>query len=259
MQKTNELVSIIMPSYNTSKYIEKSIRSVLNQTYQNWELIIVDDCSTDSTDEVVGNFCKEKRIVYYKNDTNKGAAYSRNYALKKAKGRWIALLDSDDLWETDKLEKQIAFMKTLKCGFSYTEYDEIDENGRYLGRKVSGPHKFGMLGQYAYCWQGCLTVMYDRNYVGLVQIKDIKKNNDYAMWLKVCRTSSCYLLKECLGHYRKRTGSISNHSYFELIKWHYYLWRKEEEKNIFLSLLLTAINVVCGTYKKLIFVKKANR
>ena len=106
-----ELVSIIMPSYNTAKYIEESIKSVLAQTYMNWELLIVDDCSTDNTDEIVQPFLSDKRVKYLKNEKNSGAAISRNRALREAKGKWIAFLDSDDLWMPEKLEKQIAFMK----------------------------------------------------------------------------------------------------------------------------------------------------
>lgn len=106
----NELVSIIMPSYNTASFISKTIESVLNQTYKNWELLIVDDCSTDDTDEIVSKY-NDKRIVYLKNEKNSGAAISRNRALRNAKGKWIAFLDSDDLWHPTKLEKQIKFMK----------------------------------------------------------------------------------------------------------------------------------------------------
>ena len=105
-----DLVSIIMPSYNTAKYIKASIDSVLAQTYPYWELIIVDDCSTDETDEVVAAYTDE-RIRYIKNEKNSGAAVSRNRALREAKGRWIAFLDSDDVWLPEKLEKQISFMK----------------------------------------------------------------------------------------------------------------------------------------------------
>lgn len=122
------LVSIIMPSYNTAAYIKESIQSVLNQTYTNWELIIVDDCSTDSTDEVLETI-KDSRIRYFKNDKNSGAAVSRNKALREAKGQWIAFLDSDDLWMPEKLEKQIYFMESNGYAFSYTSYEEIDIEG----------------------------------------------------------------------------------------------------------------------------------
>ena len=117
------LVSIIMPSYNTAQYIADSIASVRAQTYQDWELIIVDDCSTDHTDEIVASFLEDARIRYLKNESNSGAAVSRNRALREAKGKWIAFLDSDDLWHPEKLEKQIAFMKTNGYHFTYTDYD----------------------------------------------------------------------------------------------------------------------------------------
>ena len=156
-----ELVSIIMPSYNTGKFIKETINSVIAQTYSNWELIIVDDCSTDNTDEIVKSI-NDNRIIYLKNETNSGAAISRNKALREAKGRWIAFLDSDDLWKNDKLEKQIKFMKENNCYFSYTNYIEIDENGNINGKRVTGPKKITKTGMFNYCWPGCLTVRYKK-------------------------------------------------------------------------------------------------
>lgn len=244
-----ELVSIIMPSYNTGKFIEKTINSVINQTYNNWELIIVDDCSNDNTDEIVKSI-NDSRIVYLKNEKNSGAAVSRNKALKEAKGRWIAFLDSDDLWKKDKLQKQIDFMKENNYYFSYTNYIEIDENDNSNGKIVTGPKRITKTGMFNYCWPGCLTVMYDAKKIGLIQIEDIKKNNDYAMWLKVCKKADCYLLNEELAMYRRRSGSISNHSYITLIKWHYKLYREAEHQNVIYSLFNTCRNMVFGIHKK---------
>lgn len=249
----DDLVSIIMPSYNTGKYIGESIRSVLNQSYQNWELIIVDDASTDQTDEVIKRF-SDKRIHYIKNSKNSGAAVSRNLALNKASGHWIAYLDSDDLWKPKKLENQIYFMKKKGYSFSYTEYEEIDEQSRRIGVRVTGPQHISKYGMYNYCWPGCLTVMYDRNVVGEIQIIDIKKNNDYAIWLKAIRKTDCWLLNESLAYYRKRNGSISNHNYFELVKWHYRLFRKAEKFGIIWSSICTIKNIIFGIYKKNKFV-----
>lgn len=249
-----QLVSIIMPSYNTGRFIKESIESVLAQTYQNWELIIVDDCSTDNTDEVVASF-QDNRIRFFKNDVNSGAAVSRNRALREAKGKWIAFLDSDDLWLPEKLEKQISFMEQNDYHFSYTEYEEIDENGKPLGRYVTGPKKITKRGMYNYCWPGCLTVMYDAEYIGLIQIADIKKNNDYAMWLHICENSICYLLTQKLSKYRKRNGSISNQKYFELIKWHYKLFRNALKKGAFISIIYTAKNLLYGLIKKVRYIK----
>lgn len=247
-------VSIIMPSYNTAKFIEETIDSVLAQTYANWELIIVDDCSTDDSDAVVAKY-QDPRIRYLKNEKNSGAAVSRNRALREAKGRWIAFLDSDDLWTPDKLEKQIRFMEDNHYSYSYTNYLEIDEESKPLGARVTGPKRITKAGMYAYCWPGCLTVMYDANVVGLVQIADIKKNNDYAMWLKAIHKADCWLLNEDLGYYRKRAGSISRHSYTTLIKWHYKLFHEANGYGKVASMLLTFGNLAFGVLKKVFYVK----
>ena len=220
----NGLVSIIMPSYNTANFIGETIKSVLEQTYKNWELLIVDDCSTDNTDEVVARY-NDERITYMKNLKNSGAAVSRNKALNVARGKWIAFLDSDDLWYSTKLEEQIKYMEKHNYAFSYTSYREIDENGVENGVEVTGPKRITKIGMYRYCWPGCLTVMYDAEKVGTVQIADIKKNNDYAMWLKVIKRANCYHYDKVLAQYRKRSGSISNHGYLKLIKWHYKLFK----------------------------------
>ena len=132
-------VSIIMPSYNTGRFISETIESVLAQSYSDWELIIVDDCSNDNTDDVVSQYLTDKRIRYIKNETNSGAAVSRNRALREAKGKWIAFLDSDDLWHPEKLEKQIEFMTKNNYHFSYTNYCEIDENSKETGILITGP------------------------------------------------------------------------------------------------------------------------
>lgn len=254
----NTLVSIITPTYNCAKFIEETIRSVQTQTYLNWEMIISDDCSTDNTREVIAPYLEcDKRIKYICNERNSGAAITRNNALKVAQGRWIAFLDSDDLWLPEKLERQIAFMEQNGYAFSYTKYCEIDETSNELGIEISGPYKISKLGMYAYCWPGCLTVMYDVSKVGLIQIADIKKNNDYAMWLKVICKANCYLLDECLAKYRRgRSGSISSHNYSTLIKWHYRLFHEADNRNPVLSSLLTIGNIGCGVYKKFRYVKK---
>ncbi len=251
------LVSIIMPSYNTAAYIKETINSVISQTYQQWELIIVDDCSTDNTDEIVGSFLKDSRIRYMKNERNSGAAVSRNRAIREARGKWIAFLDSDDLWMSEKLEKQIAFMKRNEYSFSYTSYEEIDVDGNSMGVKVTGPKKITEIGMFNYCWLGCLTVMYDAEKIGLIQIEDIKKNNDYAMWLKVCKKADCYLLDESLAKYRKgRAGSVSTHSIGTMIGWHYKLFREAEKQGVVKSLINTGRNLAFGFYKKKRYVEK---
>lgn len=246
----NELVSIIMPSYNTAKYIEESIKSVLAQTYTNWELLIVDDCSTDNTDEIVQSFLSDERIKYFKNKYNSGAAISRNRALREAKGKWIAFLDSDDLWLPQKLEKQISFMKEHDYKFSYTDY-RIQLNGEWFPYVNTGPNIVTKHRLKNYCYFSTITIMYDREYIGLVQIEPIKKNNDYAMWLRIIEKSNCYRLPECLSFYIKHEGSISSGSKVKLIKYHYIMWRVAEHKNVLSALVLTLRNLFWGFLKKI--------
>ena len=253
------LVSIITPSYNTAGFIAETIRSVQSQTYPNWEMIIVDDCSSDNTDEVVKPFlASDKRIKYVKNDRNSGAAVSRNKALRMAQGKWVAFLDSDDLWMPEKLERQLRFMVENGYHFSYHGYEEIDEKSQPTGVFVSGLQHINKWMMYAFCWPGCLTVMYNREFMGQLQIVDIKKNNDYAMWLQLIKKSDCYLLKDSLARYRRgRTGSISSHSYVTMIKWHYRLWHEAMNMNGFFAMFWTCMNLVFGLYKKLHFLKKS--
>ncbi len=253
------LVSIITPSYNTAKFISETIKCVQAQTYMDWEMIIVDDCSKDNTDEVVKPFLEDKRIKYFKNEKNSGAALSRNRALREAKGHWVAFLDSDDLWAPDKLERQIRFMEKNGYHFSYTNYSEIDDEGKPLGSIWTGPKKIGKVRMTMFNYMGCLTVMYDRDFVGLVQVGDIKKRNDYAIWVKAVKKCSAYLLDECLATYRVRSsGSIMNRGKNPLsrIRFNYELWHVSEGKNKLASWLLTGVNTIFGTTKKLKYKKK---
>lgn len=251
----NDLVSIIMPSYNTGDFIAEAIKSVLTQTYANWELIIVDDCSTDSTDDIVAAF-RDSRIFYLKNKENSGAAVSRNRALRKAKGKWIAFLDSDDLWLPRKLEHQISFMEKNNYHFSYTQYEVIDSSGKSLKQFWTGPKKITKLKMYTYNYMGCLTVMYDSKFMGLIQVSNLKKRNDYAMWLRAVRRCPSYLLKERLSKYRVRpSGSITSRNSGTLnnVKYHFLLFRDGEHMVAAAALFLTCINLVFGLAKKALY------
>lgn len=252
----NDLVSIIMPSYNTARFIKDSIDSVLNQTYRNWELIIIDDCSTDESISIIKNI-NDKRIILLENQENSGAAVSRNYGLRKANGKYIAFLDSDDLWLPEKLENQIRFMESNNYVFTYTCYEQISEENRELGIYCSGPKIITRKKMFRFCYPGCLTVVYDRTAVGDLQIADIKKNNDYAMWLSICKNHNCYLLNENLAKYRKgRTGSISSHGFLTLIKWHYKLFKEVEKENWVVAIYHTLNNLFFGALKKIFYTKK---
>ena len=247
-------VSIITPTFNSERFIAETILSVQAQTYQDWEMIIIDDCSTDKTAKIVASFQeKDSRIKYFYNSNNKGSAFSRNLALQNAKGKWIAFLDSDDLWHPEKLEKQIEFMTKNNYHFSYTNYCEIDENSKETGILITGPKVITNKLMKAYCWPGCLTVMYDAEKVGIMQTVDIKINEEYALWIKIAEKLNCYLLNENLAKYRRHNNSLTSQSYFKLIKWHYLMFRKSENRNVISSLILTLVNIIFGTYKKVFY------
>ncbi len=249
------LVSIIMPSWNTARWIGESIESVINQTYKDWELIVVDDCSTDNTDEVVASY-HDPRIRYLKNDKNSGAALTRNRALREAQGEWIAFLDSDDLWCSNKLERMIGFMKKNGYSFAYHEYEKIDEEGKRLNIRVSGPRIVTKRRMYHYGYPGCLTFMYSAKIHGLIQIKDIKKNNDYAILLKLCKESDCYLLDESLAKYRIRKKSISHDKLTKKLMSHYDLFHFCDEKPALIAFWYACWNLWYGFWKKNKYEKK---
>lgn len=243
------LISIIMPSWNTDKFIAESIQSVMNQTYPSWELLIVDDCSTDNTDEVVGAF-NDPRIKYFKNEHNSGAALTRNRAMREAQGEWVAFLDSDDLWSPDKLEKQIQFMTANGYVFSYHEYEKIDEDSQPMNVYVSGPEVVTKRKMYNYGYPGCLTFMYSARAMGLIQIKDIKKNNDYAILLQLCKKADCYLLRENLAQYRIRKKSISHDKLSKKLKSHYDLFHLCDERPAPVAFWYACWNMFYGVLKK---------
>lgn len=247
----DELVSIIMPSWNTARFIAESIQCVINQTYQNWELLIVDDCSTDNTDEIVASF-KDPRIKYFKNEKNSGAALSRNRAMREAQGEWFAFLDSDDLWDTRKLEIQLSFMEQWGYTLSYHEYEKIDEEDRPLNIYVSGPDVVSRRRMYNYDYIGQLTMMYSAKHFGLIQIKDIKKNNDYAIRLQLYKkvNTEAYLLKENLAKYRIRKKSISHDKLSKKLKSHYDLFHLCDEKSVPVALWYACWNMWFGFWKK---------
>ncbi len=252
---SGDLVSIIMPSWNTGRFIAESIESVRKQTYQNWELIIVDDCSTDNTDEVVGSF-HDDRIRYLKNEKNCGAALTRNRAIREARGEWIAFLDSDDLWAPEKLEKQLRFMKENGYVFSYHDYVKIDEASQPLSIYVTGPEIVTKRKMYNYGYPGCLTFMYSAKAFGQIQIKDIKKNNDYAILLKLCKKANCYLLPENLAQYRIRKKSISHDKLSKKLKSHYDLFHFCDERCAPAALWFACWNMFYGILKKKFYEKK---
>ncbi len=262
---SNDLVSIITPLYNASRFILDTINSVVAQSYSNWEMIIVDDCSTDGSYELVQDYISrqdEKRIKLLKTAHNSGAAEARNYALREATGRWMAFLDSDDMWYPEKLEKQISFMEQNEYHFSYTWYEEVDEASKPLNKIITGPSKVSAWLMKKYCWVGCLTVMYDAETVGLVQVNPEIGNgrNDYALWLQVApKTDYCYLLKENLALYRRRSGSLSRKSYLALAKYNFDMFKLSYNCSDVIATWCTLNNLFFGVSKKIIYKKNLEK
>ena len=249
------LVSIVMPSYNCEKYIFNSIQSVLKQTYINWELLVVDDCSSDNTVSIIESF-QDKRIKLFKNKENSGAALSRNLALREAKGKWIAFLDSDDIWLPTKLEEQLLFMTDNGYDFTFTDY-RICLNGKWENIIHTAPQRVTFRKIKKYCYFSTITVVYNVEKVGVIQIGNIRKNNDYAMWLRALKKVNAHRYPKCLSYYIKHNDSISGGSKFKLIKWHYILFKNECGYNSFHSAMLTLGNLWHGFWKKIIYRKKA--
>jgi glycosyltransferase involved in cell wall biosynthesis len=229
-------VSIITPTYNCGKYIGETIESVLKQTYKNWEMIIIDDCSTDNTMDIVEEYCKnDKRIKYYRLEANSGAAVARTKAMELATGKYFAFLDSDDLWMPDKLEKQIMYMKANNYNFTCTAYEQIDENGIPLKRVIRTMPKTDYNGVLLCCPIGNSTVIYNAEKLGKFIVPNIRKRNDDALWLQILKKEKyIYGMPDVLVRYRVRSKSLSSNK-VELIKYHWQLYRKIEHLSIFRS------------------------
>lgn len=225
------LVSIIMPTYNCGKFIAETIKTVLEQTYTNWELVIVDDCSKDDTEQVVKSF-NDSRIRYYKLEQNSGAAVARTTAMQKAEGEYMAFLDSDDLWKKDKLEKQLKFMKDNKYNFTCTAYEQVDEQGNKLGKTIKTKKKADYNRILLDCPVGNSTVMYNVSALGKFEVPNIRKRNDDALWLQMLKKEKyIYGMDEVLMEYRIRTNSISSNK-LDLVKYHWKLYREIEHLSV---------------------------
>lgn len=205
-------VSVIMPCYNMERFITSTIESVQRQTYPFWELLIVDDASTDKTAEIVKNIQnQDDRIHFIIKTEHSGIADTRNQCLKMAKGRFLAFLDADDLWHPQKLEQQLQFMTEKNIGFSYSSYDCVDEAGKPLQKTVKAT---GNLNYEAYLRNtiiGCSTVMIDKAIVGEVTVPNFRTSEDTATWLNILKKGFlAYAIEHPLTSYRIRQHSASS-------------------------------------------------
>ncbi|WP_432700197.1 glycosyltransferase family 2 protein [Kluyvera cryocrescens] len=220
----NFIVSIITPSYNSSKTITETIDSVINQSYQNWELIIVDDNSTDNTLSIINGFIeKDSRIKLLELNQNRGAGYCRNKAIEVAVGRFIAFLDSDDTWHPLKLEKQVKFMIDNKYALTYTAYNKVDQNLN-VTKNITPPYRVNYSSLIKSNVIGCLTAMYDTELIGKVYMPLIRKRQDMALWLIILKKIDyAWCLNETLASYREGHDSLSSNKFRVIFsQWKFY-------------------------------------
>lgn len=250
MSRNIDLVSVIIPLYNSEKYIDECLKSLINQTYKNWEAIIIDDFSTDSSYDIVKRYSKiDSRINVSKNSSNIGAALTRNKCIDLSRGRFIAFLDSDDVWHYNKLEIQINFMLENKYSFTHTSYGKIDENSIKKKYIIRAKEKM-YYKQLLISPPGNLTVIYDSNFLGKIQIADIKKRNDYLMWIKVIKKAQIlHGIDITLAFHRIRSDSISSNK-ISLIKYHWYIYRDLEGFSHIKSIYVLIIIIVKGIIRK---------
>lgn len=235
VMKMNNKVSVITPSYNSGKYIAKTIQSVQNQTYLDWEMIIVDDGSTDATCAIVEEIiCKDPRVKLIRQEKNSGAGAARTRAMQNASGRFIAYLDSDDIWLPEKLERQVKFMTDKKCGFSCTSYEVINDSGERLNKQVHMLPKVNYVGFLTNNLLQTVGIMIDTSMVDrkYLIMPDIRRRQDAATWLQILKTGIyCYGLDEILAQYRRTTNSLSSNK-IKAVKGIWTLYRDIEKLSL---------------------------
>jgi len=228
------LVSIITPAYNSQQFIEETISSVQSQTYPNWEMLIIDDCSEDNTPEVLARIARsDQRIIWKRHDKNTGIALSRNDALKMANGRFIAFLDHDDVWLPRKLERQIGFMLEHNYHFTYTAYDRISEDGRFVNH-IPAPEQITYHDFLKNTIIGCLTVVIDRQYFAELSFEPIL-SNDLALWIKLLKFGNAHGIQENHAKYRIVKGSASQNK-IKTAGSLWFIYRKIEKLSLIYSI-----------------------
>ena len=246
MQKN--LISIIIPVYNSDKYLVETLDSVLKQTYTDWELLLIDDCSTDCSREIIESYAeKDSRIQVHLLEENSGAAVARNKGMELAKGEYVAFNDSDDLWFPEKLEIQLSFMKEHDYAFTTTAYEYTDEFGVPTGKRFHVKKKTGYWGLLLNFPVLTITNMFNAEKLGKFYIEPIRKRNDMVLFLKILQKEPAYGLDIVLSQYRQRQNSLSRNK-MDLIKYNWYVYRKIANLSVvtsaFLIALISAIKIL---------------
>lgn len=255
-------VSILTPAYNSEKYIAATIESVISQTYHNWELIIVDDDSTDHTKDIVKAFmAKDTRIKLLTLKENSGAAVARNRGLKEATGRFIAYLDADDIWYEHKLEKQVAFMLAHGYGFTCASYEVIDDDGNRLNKYIYMQEKADYIGFLTHNLLQTVGIMADTQIVDkrYLEMPDIRRRQDAVTWLRILKNgTACYGLQEVLAQYRRTQGSLSSNK-VKAVKGVWYVYRKAEKLPLPFALYCFVRYAVLAVWKRIYIGKHSHK
>jgi len=238
------LVSIVTPICNSEKYLAPTVESIISQSISDWELVLVDDCSTDNSGFIAQRYKdQDSRIRLIRLEQNYGAAVARNTAIEAAQGRYIAFLDSDDQWLPQKLEKQIIFMEKHNYAFTHSWYEKQDETGKPLGQKVCAPERLNYYDMLKSNQIGCLTACYDTDKLGKVFMPLIRKRQDYGLWLKILKKEPfVYCLPEFLALYRVRSSSVSSNK-VEMLKYNWQLYRHIEKLSVLRSAYYLGWNI----------------
>lgn len=253
LQYVDNLVSIVTPAYNTSEYIVETMESVHAQTYHNWEMLIVNDCSIDNTAKIVQSYAaKDKRIKLINLKQNSGAAIARNTAIQNAKGRYIAFLDSDDLWKKEKLQKQLKFMQQNGYAFTFTAYELFKsnkENIKNIKNIVPAAIKLKYSDALKGNQIGCLTVMLDRKQISKIEFIE-QKHEDYILWLNILKTGiTAYGINESLALYRTGNSKSISSNKMQSALWTWNVYRKVQKLSIAQSIYYMCFYIMNGIRK----------
>ena len=239
------VVSIIMPNYNGERFIKQAVDSVIDQDFEHWELIIVDDASTDKSRTIIKTF-SDDRIKYYFHDHNRGVAAARNTALSNALGRYICFLDSDDFWQHNKISQQLSALENTSCAVSHASYYLVTVKGDIVSQIDCKKHvTYRDMLRHNYI--GNLTGLYDSKKIGVILQKNIR-HEDYAMWLTLVKNSCSIGITEPLGFYRKHASSLSANK-FKSIWWSFCVLRQHEGLPVFYAAFNTFIHICIKLFR----------
>ena len=255
-------VSVITPTWNSERYIRDTIKSVQAQTYENWEMVIVDDCSSDSTVSILEEAAAaDPRIIVMRQERNQGAGAARTRAMRASTGRYIAYLDADDIWKPDKLEKQVSFMKETGCGFSCASYEVIDDQGTPLNKQIHMLPKVDYVGFLTNNLLQTVGIMVDTQKVDkkYLVMPDMRRRQDAATWLQILKAGHvCYGIDEVLAEYRRAENSLSSNK-FLAVKGVWSLYRDVEKLSLPFSCYCFARYAALAVWKRLYFNKSGRK